>query len=62
MLTSQEKKQITDDLNKLDNIGDMFEYLDRKYELKKAKIGPISKPMYIKGCITAIEMFKPPKK
>lgn len=62
MLSQQEKQRIKSDLSQYDNIGDMFVYLERNYDLKQAKIGFLTKPLYIDGVIKALEMFKPPKK
>lgn len=62
MLNQQEKNQIRADLSKYDNIGDMFTYLNSKYDLSRAKLGFLTKPKYIDGVITSIEILNPPKK
>ena len=61
-MTSIEEKQITADLSKFDNVGDMNTYLSNRYDFKQAKLGFISKPEYIKGIIKVLKTFNPPKK
>jgi len=62
MLTPTEKKKLTTDLNQFDNIHDIFKYLESNYDLKKAKLGIITKPMFSNGIIKAIEAVNPPRK
>ena len=62
MLTPEEKKKLTTELNQFDNIEDMLIYLNTRYDLKKAKLGIVTKPMFVNGILKAIEAAKPPKR
>ena len=62
MITSAEKKQLESDLKHFDNVGDVLTYLNSKYDLKKAKLGIMTKPQFIDGMIKAINTLNPPKR
>jgi len=62
MITSTEKKQLETDLKQFDNVGDVIGYLNQRYDLKRAKLGILTKPQFIDGMIKAINTLNPPKR
>lgn len=59
MLSSEEKKRITEDLNQCQTVGEVFAYLAKKYQLENCKLGFLTKKKYIEGTITAINALNP---
>lgn len=62
MLTPAERKKLESDLNRYDNVGDIFKYLQRHYDLDNTKLGMLTKEPFISGIVKGINALNPTPK
>ena len=60
--SQNEGEQLREDLKRFDNLGDMLEYLQARYELKNVKPNVLEKPFVIDGLVKVYNQFKPLRK
>jgi hypothetical protein len=61
-LTPTEKQKLESDLKACDSVAQMFDVLDRTFDLAKCRPGAITKTTFITGMMKGVTMLNPSKK
>lgn len=62
MLSPQELKNIETVLKSCKNVQQMFEVLEKNFDLENCEPGAIAKPAFITGILKGIQMLNPKKR
>jgi hypothetical protein len=59
MLSSNEKKILSDNLKDCKNVQEMFNLLSNTFDLRGCEPGAIAKPLFISGILKGIDLVNP---